>query len=226
MTKQTIEIDDILIEVQRKPIKNLHLRIYPPFGQVKVSAPLQFSTENIFHFIKKKLNWIKTHQPLLLKPVQQFTTGFPINFLGKTYTLAIENNKKRFHLALDGDWLRFEQRATTTVEQQQKALQNWYRMQMKALLPSLIARWELILGVSPSSWGIKIMKTRWGSCNIRARRIWLNLNLIEKPLACIEYVLVHEMIHLLEARHNKRFYALMDRFLPDWTRRKNLLGSG
>ena len=95
-------------------------------------------------------------------------------------------------------------------------LNAWYKQQMQALIPDLIKKWEPIIGVSVHAWGVKSMKTRWGSCNVDAHRIWLNLNLIKKPLVCLEYVLVHEMVHLLEANHSPRFYALMTRFFPEW----------
>lgn len=107
--------------------------------------------------------------------------------------------------------------------QENRRLQSWHRAEMKALLPQLISKWEPIIGVRVNEWGIKIMKTRWGSCNTRKKRIWLNLILMQKPLICLEYVLVHEMVHLLEASHNQRFYALMSQFMPDWKQHKDTL---
>lgn len=111
------------------------------------------------------------------------------------------------------------------LEDRTQFLQNWYRKQMQLLLPALIQKWEPIIGVSVQAWGIKSMKTRWGSCNVVAKRIWLNLNLIKKPLVCLEYVLVHEMVHLLEANHSKRFYAHMNRLMPQWKEHQHLLES-
>jgi predicted metal-dependent hydrolase len=108
----------------------------------------------------------------------------------------------------------------TTREQRRKVLTEWYRRQLKQLLPALIEKWQPIIDVEVKAWGVKQMKTRWGTCNIPAQRIWLNLELIKKPLNCLEYVVVHEMVHLLERHHNARFKAYMDEFLPHWREHK------
>lgn len=223
MAKHELEIDGLLIEIHRKPIKNMHLRVYPPDGQVKISAPLRFPMDIIRNFLETKLPWIHSQRKRLTINATVFKSGEIVSFLGNSHILAVEENKKRFSISLEGSFLRFEQKRNASFQEQQQFLQAWYRAQMKILLPPLIEKWEEILNVRVNNWGIKIMKTRWGSCNIRARRIWLNLNLITKPLSCLEYVLVHEMIHLLEANHNKRFYALMDKFLPDWRMKQIVL---
>ena len=112
--------------------------------------------------------------------------------------------------------LHLHVRPGASAGERQRALSNWYRQELKALIPPLLARWQPVLGVQAAEWGVRSMKTRWGSCNIRARRIWLSLELARKPVECLEYVVVHELVHLLERGHNQRFYAYLDRFLPTW----------
>ncbi|WED42533.1 M48 family metallopeptidase [Legionella cardiaca] len=223
MVKHKLEIDGILVEILRKPIKNMHLRVYPPDGQVKVSAPIRFRLETIRQQLETKLDWIHAQrkrlktQPLLLK------TGEICHFLGNAYTLLVVEGTSRASVSIEKHVIRCHIKENSTFEERNQLLQAWYRQEMKKLLPPLISKWEPIINVRVYAWGIKTMKTRWGSCNIRAHRIWLNLRLMKKPLSCLEYVLVHEMIHLLEANHNKQFYSLMDKFLPDWRQQQNLL---
>ncbi|RMX17950.1 M48 family peptidase [Legionella jordanis] len=222
MSKYEIELDNLVIEVIKKPIKHLHLRVYPPDGKVKVSAPLRYRLETIRQLLESKLPWIHSRREHLIAKEPKFTSGECIEFLGKALILCIEEHK-RFHLAVEGNILHFYTKSSSTNKEKQQILLNWYRKEMKSLLPVLIEKWEAIINVKLGSWGIKLMKTRWGSCNIGAKRIWLNLSLIRRPLSCMEYVLVHEMVHLLEKNHNKRFYALMDHFMPDWRKQKILL---
>ncbi|ASQ47137.1 M48 family metallopeptidase [Legionella clemsonensis] len=225
MNKHTIEIDGIVVEILRKPIKNLHLRVYPPDGQVKVSAPLGYRLDAIHAQIQAKINWIHRQQQRF--KTQQFhpgyNTGEQLYFLGNAYRLINFSQSTGSKVSRVNDAIHCYARRDATREEREKLIQAWHRQEMKALLPILIHHWEPVLGVQVKNWGIKNMKTRWGSCNIRAHRIWLNLRLMTKPIACLEYVVVHEMVHLLEKNHNKRFYALMDRFLPDWRQRQTLL---
>lgn len=227
MNKTHLEIDGLIIEIIRKPIKNLHLRIYPPDGQVKISVPLKLSIDLIRRQIESKRDWILTQQARLkttiIEQPLQFETNECHYFLGKQYPLVVHENSDTMQIFLEQDKLVCLFKVNTTLLQKQQLLQKWYRKQMTQLIPELISRWESIIPVKVIEWGIKIMKTRWGSCNTRASRIWLNLNLIKKPLECLEYVLVHEMVHLLEASHNKRFYMFMDQFLPQWRDMKKLL---
>lgn len=227
MKKNQLEIDGIVVEIIRKPIKNIHLRIYPPDGQVKVSVPLRLHLDLIYRQLSAKSDWIH-HQRARLKtqptqPSFKWETGEQHYFLGKIHTLIIHETETRKRVSIDDKFIHCFVNINTTPAEKKALLQNWYRQQMKTLLPALIEKWESIIGVKINAWGIKIMKTRWGSCNTRAQRIWLNLYLVKKPLVCLEYVLVHELVHLLEANHNKRFYALMDRFMPAWRNYQKLL---
>ncbi|CEK09547.1 M48 family metallopeptidase [Legionella hackeliae] len=227
MSKHIIEIDGIVVEILRKPIKNLHLRVYPPDGQVKVSAPIRFRLDEIHHELKTKMNWIRQQRQRFQarphQPQPTYQTGEQLSFLGEIYTLVNIAHNARPKILVENNFIHCYIEANATFEDKEKLIQTWHRQQMKVLLPNLIRKWEPVLGVTVNDWGIKTMKTRWGSCNIRAKRIWLNLRLMIKPLACLEYVLVHELVHLLETNHSKRFYALMDKFLPDWRQRQTLL---
>ncbi|KTD55364.1 M48 family metallopeptidase [Legionella quateirensis] len=215
-----IEIDGISIEISRKPIKNMNLRIYPPDGLVKVSAPLRYSDRLIRQHLQEKCEWIRAQRERIRErssfKEENLQTGETIAFQGKNYLLIIEEHHGPSKITVDGELIHFFTQPHTTLNQKQIVLDRWYRREMESLLPELIKHWETIINVRITEWGIKKMKTRWGSCNTRARRIWLNLNLIKKPLVCLEYVLVHELVHLLEASHNKRFYALMTQFMPQW----------
>lgn len=220
MPHQQIEIDGITIEIHRKAIKNMNLRIYPPDGRVRVSAPLRLSLDDIRTQLETKREWLRTQrtklQTLPSVTTPTLCTGETHYFLGQAYPLLILENQARPYVSLQDNSLIINTKTGTTSLEKMARLNRWYQLQMQALIPDLIKKWQLILGVHVADWGVKAMKTRWGSCNTQARRIWLNLSLIQKPIICLEYVLVHEMVHLLEASHNKRFYQLMDRFMPDW----------
>jgi predicted metal-dependent hydrolase len=222
-----IEFDGINIEILRKPIKNMHLRIYPPDGLVKVSAPLKYSERLILQTLEQKKAWIHEHRERIRSkaPPQEtiLQTGGFVPFHGKNYLLIIEEHNGPVQIQLRGETLIFYLNPNSSEAQKQAILDNWYKQQMSLFLPALITRWEPVIGVQVNEWGIKKMKTRWGSCNTKAARIWLNLNLVKKPLICLEYVLVHELVHLLEASHNQRFYRLMDRFMPQWREHDYLL---
>lgn len=227
MTHTQIEIDGITIEIRRKPIKNMHLRIYPPDGQVRVSAPLKLSLQRIRDQLEAKREWLHAQRariqalPVVAEPIMQ--SGESHYFLGKPYTLNVIDSKTSPRITLANNELLLYARPLSTSVQKQAALKQWYQMQMKSLVPNLIEKWQPIMGVFVGTWGSKMMKTRWGSCNTRTRRIWLNLVLIQKPVMCLEYVLIHEMVHLLEASHNARFYQLMNTFMPEWRNHQNAL---
>jgi len=229
ITKQHIEIDGIPIEILRKPIKNMHLRIYPPDGLVCVSAPLKLSLQYIHRQLEAKSEWIHKQRSkikaLPVKSIPVLETGESHFFLGLPYTLTIINEEIDKKITLKDNLLLLHTKPNETTINKKAILNHWYLTQMKALLPSLINKWQPIIGVKVNSFGIKAMKTRWGSCNTRTHKIWLNLVLIEKPISCLEYVLVHEMVHLHEASHNARFYQLMDKFMPEWRSYKNILRS-
>ncbi|MGL5743175.1 MAG: M48 family metallopeptidase [Legionella sp.] len=222
-----IELDGIPIEILRKKIKNMHLRIYPPDGLVKVSVPLKFSEQLIRQNLETKSTWIRKQRDRILSmtPIENTTleTGTRVVFQGKHYLLIIEEHHGHEHIQIKDELMYCYTQPNRTYEQKQTLLENWYKLQMHRVLPYLIQYWEKIVGVKVAQWGIRKMKTRWGSCNTKAARIWLNLNLMKKQPICLEYVLVHELVHLLEPSHNKRFYALMSQFMPQWRDYDSLL---
>ncbi len=210
------------IQVTRKAIKHLHLRIADT-AEVKVSAPWQLTDEQIIQSLKPRLDWIKEKQTSLQqRPVSQaksFTTGEPHVFFGRTYALVVvESSANRVRVVLNEDeaqlYLYVPHQAT--VELKAKALDAFYRHELKSLIPPLLAKWQPMMGVEALDWGVKAMKTRWGTCNTRDKRVWLSLMLAKMPVECIEYVMVHELVHLLERNHTPRFHALMTQFLPEW----------
>jgi predicted metal-dependent hydrolase len=225
-----IELDGIPVTIIRKSIKNMYLRVKPVTGDVVVSAPNKLSLQIIKAQLLAKQAWIHTARARAhihkrtLQTSPSMESGEQHFFLGTPYTLMIHPNTSSRKIIIEGEFLHgFLQ--SYSYEKRVNMLQAWYKEQMQNRLPDLIQKWEPIIGVRVHAWGIKTMKTRWGSCNVRAHRIWINLRLIQKPLICLEYVLVHEMVHLLEASHNKRFYALMTQFMPDWKSHQKQLES-
>ncbi|TAL61651.1 MAG: M48 family peptidase [Legionella sp.] len=215
-----IKIDGIPIQVTRKRIKSFNVRIYPPDGEVRVSAPLKFSEKLIRQHLLEKKDWIKKQrnhiQSLPPPPEEGLQTGAPVDFLGSTYVTLITEHNGPVQIRPLGHLLHCYLPYDISEAQKKLLLDRWYRYQLETIVPQMIDYWAFKIGVLVNEWGIKKMKTRWGSCNPYAKRIWLNLNLIKKNRECIEYVLVHELVHLLEASHNARFYELMTQFMPNW----------
>lgn len=219
--RRFLEVGGIAVEVLRKNIKNLHLGVYPPDGRVRVSAPRRFDDAAVRLAIITRLDWIRRHQAALQQQSRQsqreFVTGESHYFAGRRYRLdVIERDSPPEVRLRNNQTLELRVRPGAERSKREAILHGWYRQQLRAQLPALVAQWEPIVGVAVNEVRIKRMKTRWGSCNIKAKRIWLNLELIKKPPSCLHYVLVHELVHLLERRHNRRFRELMDRFMPQW----------
>lgn len=212
--------DGLSITISHRKVKHLRITIYPS-GEVRVVAPLRTSEATIRQFISQKSAWIHKHRAKFATrttiPPAQYITGEMHPFLGEQHPLLVIDHAGRQKAVLGDDGvLRLYARPNSTPQERQRVLTAWYRKQLKTLLPPLIAHWESVIGVKSSDWGIKQMKTRWGTCNITAKRIWLNLELVKKPYACLEYVVVHELVHLLERYHNARFWGFMDAYLPHW----------
>jgi predicted metal-dependent hydrolase len=213
-----IELGGIVLEVIRKDIRNVHLRVYPPTGAVRISAPLWMSLDTIRVFAHSKLDWIRKHRQQLRNREGDARHNYlDHHYLwGEPYLLNVIEMDAAPRVTIDHRTIVLQVRPGADDDKKKSVINGWYRQQMKALLPELIEKWEAVIGVEVAEWGIRDMKTRWGTCNIHARRVWLNLELARKPPQCLEYVLVHEMVHLLERRHNHRFKSLMDQFLPNW----------
>ena len=216
-----ITVENIDIGLVRKKIKNIHLTVYPPDGRVRLSVPVLMDDEAVHNFIISKLSWINkqrkkysSYEPL---PVKEFVSGEIHCFLGDEYILNIIETTGKQHIKLyDNKFMDMYVRKESTIEKREKILTEFYRQNLKDIIPSYIKKWESIMGVKVNEFGVKLMKSRWGTCNVRDKRIWLNLELAKKNIRCLEYIIVHEMVHLLERHHNNNFKEYMTKFLPDW----------
>ncbi len=223
-----ITVAGIKVEVVRKDIKNLHLGVYPPHGRVRVAAPLVISDEAVRLAVIDKLGWIKRQRAKFAEQPRQsqreMVNGESHYFLGQRYRLRVHEQAAPARVAVRGiTSLDLFVRPGTSAEQREAVLLRWHREQLKALIPPLLEKWQPALGVQVAAWGIKKMKTKWGSCNPASRRVWLNLELAKKPVTCLEYIVVHELAHLLERHHNERFMALLDIHLPQWRQYREIL---
>jgi predicted metal-dependent hydrolase len=227
---QYIEVSGLSVEVVRKKIKNFHLAVYPPDGLVRVAAPLQTTTENVRLAIISRLGWIRRKQAEFESQPRQserhFVTGESHYFQGRRYILeVVENAEKSSVILKSNSKILLRLRPNTTKEARAKIMADWYRTHLKQKIPVLLQKWQPIIGKEVDAWRIQKMKTKWGSCNISAKRILLNLELAKKTPECLEYIVVHELVHLYERHHNENFRVLMDRFMPRWRLCRDLLKS-
>ena len=225
-----ITVRGIEVQIIRKAIKNLHLAVYPPDGQVRVAAPAHVNDENVRLAVIDRLAWVKRQQQHFREQPRQserhYISGECHYFLGRRCRLeVIERTGKAEIQLLKSGRLKMFVRPGASGEVKEKLLNDWYRQALKQRVPELLSKWQPIVGKEVRAWGIKKMKTKWGSCNIEQRRIWLNLELAKKPPECLEYILVHELVHLHERHHNERFRKLLEGVMPDWRARVNVLNS-
>ena len=223
-----ILVSGIEIEVKKKNIKNMHLSVLPPDGKVRISAPLRIKDETIRLFAITKIGWIRKqitkfeNQPRQTE--REYINGESHYVCGKRYRLEINYyNHGRNNVEIRGNRLILTVREVSSKEQRERLMTEWYRKLVKEKAQELADKWEKIIGVKAQSVQVRNMLTRWGSCNVRKGRIWVNLQLAKKPVECLEYVVVHELVHLLEKGHNSIFVGYMDEYLPDWRIRKNIL---
>jgi predicted metal-dependent hydrolase len=224
-----LSIGGLQVAVVRKPIKNLHLGVYPPNGRVRVAAPLRVSDDAVRLAVIGKLGWIKRQRARFAaqdrQPPRAMLSGETHYVFGRRYRLRAIEGAGTASVTLGKTTLQMRVPPRTNTPRRQLLLQRWYRAQLKLLIPRLLAKWEPKLGVQAAAWGVKRMKTRWGSCSRASRRIWLNLELAKKPVACLEYIVVHELAHLIERRHNDRFIRILDEHLPRWRTQREELNS-
>lgn len=223
-----ITVSGIRVDVVRKDIKNLHLGVYPPHGRVRVAAPLVVKDEAVRLAVIDKLGWIKRQKSKFVDQPRQsqreMVNGESHYFLGKRYRLRVHAHDGKARVAVRGiASLDLFVRPGASADQKEAVLQRWQREQLKVLVAPLLEKWQSAIGVQIADWGIKRMKTKWGSCNVSARRVWFNLELAKRPVQCLEYILVHELVHLLERHHNERFTALMEAHLPQWRQYRQML---
>lgn len=220
-------LDNVEIEVIRKPIKNLYLRILPPDGRVVMTVPKAVSQEIIEKFALSKLNWIKRKQEKFTVKYaaekQQFLNGEYCCLWGISYPLEVQLKQQKNIVMMTQNKIILLLKGNCTAKQREHILNTWYRKQLQERLEEILDKCEKIVGVKADEYRIKNMRTKWGTCNIIQKRIWLNLQLVKKPVECLEYVIIHELVHLLERKHNKRFYNFMDLYYPKWRRIRTLL---
>lgn len=217
----SIVINNIDIEIVKKKIKNIHLSVHPPNGRVRLAVPEKMDEEAIRIFAISKLSWIKKQKTKFhlqeRQPAREFLSGESHYFFGTRYLLNVVETTGKQHVEIKSNKdINLYIRLNSTKEKREKIMIEWYREQLKNIIPEYIEKWESIIGVKVEDWGVRLMKTKWGSCNIRDKRIWINLELAKKNPRCLEYIIVHEMVHLLERKHNDRFRAYMDKFSPNW----------
>jgi predicted metal-dependent hydrolase len=227
--KRQISVKGLSVQVVRKAIKNLHLGVYPPNGRVRVAVPLRVNDDAVRLALVGKLGWIKRQRVKFETQSRQskreMVSGESHYFLGRRYRLSVVPHDGAPKVLTRKKLIELYVRRETNARQRERVLRRWYRQRLKEMIPPLVEKWQEILGVQLVEWGIKKMKTRWGTCNPGARRVWLNLELAKKPSQCLEYILVHELTHLVERHHNDRFISLMNRHLPNWRQHRQVLNS-
>jgi predicted metal-dependent hydrolase len=222
-----LAVRGIEIEIHFKPIKNLHIGVYPPEGKVRVAAPTRLSEEQVRLAVIQRLPWIKRQRTTLREAVRQssreMVTGESHYVWGVRFRLKVVERPGRAAVWIEGDRLCVGMPPGASTDARRKLLEAWQRAELRARIEPLIEHWAPVVGRRPPFWSIRKMKTRWGSCNPETGHIWFNLELAKKPPRCVEYIVVHELAHLLERRHNDRFRGLLDGFMPDWQSRRDEL---
>lgn len=215
-----LQLGDMTADVVLKDIRNVHLSVYPPDGKVRVSAPLHMNMDTIRVFALSKLGWIRRQQAKLRAQERETPREYlnrESHYLwGRRYLLKVVERDTPPSVELKHGTVLLGVRPGTDTDKRELILDEWYRSQLRKALPELLGKWEAVIGVKAGHVFVQRMKTRWGSCNPAAKSIRLNTDLAKKPGECLEYLVVHELVHLLEPTHNARFVALMDRFLPKW----------
>ncbi len=230
-SSSVLYVSDIPVYVSKnKGQKNLYIKVCPPDGQVKVSSPASTSDKKIISFVQLKMSTIKRHQQRLISQFRQskreYVSGEAFYFWGKPLMLQVvlcDKAKSKAQKMADKLVLTVPRGSST--EFREKKVNELYRSELKRVIQNLSSSVEGKVGVKPHEYRIKNMKTRWGTCNVNAKRIWINLQLAKKPPECLEYVLIHELCHLLEKNHTKRFWALVEQFCPNWKEAKRTLDS-
>jgi len=225
----SLTVGGIAVDVIYKDIKNLHIGVYPPAGRVRVAAPSSFDDDRVRLAVVRRLTWIRRQREKLTNAARQsereMVTGESHYVWGIRHRLKVVERPGRSHVEVDGDRLLLYVAESTNTAGRREALDRWYRDQLKSAIPTIIEKWEPVIGVTVPHWGLRSMKTKWGSCNRETRRIWLNVELAKQHPDCLEYVVVHEMTHYLDRHHGDRFSRLMDGFMPDWRVRRDQLNA-
>ncbi|MBL7785960.1 MAG: M48 family metallopeptidase [Chitinophagales bacterium] len=218
--KDFIQLGNIAIEVTRKAVKNIHLSVHPPDGRVSLVAPTHVRLEVARAYAISKLSWIQQQQEKLInqerETPREYVTRESHYLWGRRYLLNVINSNEAAHIELGHQDINLYIKANSTKEKKAAVLYEWQKNLLRAFIKKIVAKWEPILGVKINAFFVQKMKTRWGSCNYQAKNIRLNTELVKKPKDLVEYVIVHELLHLIEPTHNDRFVALMSKFYPTW----------
>jgi len=225
--RSTFSLGNIAVDVVLKDIKNIHLSVHPPVGKVRIAAPKRMSVDTIRLFAISKLEWIKRQQRILREQARETPREFigqESHFVwGKRYLMSLVEVDQPPSIELKSNRMTFRIRPGTDESRRQQIVEEWYRTQLRLVANEMISQWSPRIGVAVHRLFVQRMKTRWGSCNSVAHSIRLNTDLAKKPRECMEYIVVHEMIHILEPSHNQRFQRLMQKFMPDWEHRRQVL---
>lgn len=220
-------LEDIPIEVEKKKIKNMHIYVKPPHGDVLITAPKYITDKQIKEFIRERADWIIEN----VERIQNSPTNIVINYedgdvipvWGELYTLEVFEDT-RYSMTLNNDGTAtLVVRKGCTQEQKEAFVLEWYRDELKERVEILLPQWEEYTGLHCSSWQSKNMKSRWGTCNTKTKKIWLNVKLAEHPVECLEYVILHELAHTVVPNHGPEFKAILTRFMPEWKQVKKKL---
>ena len=223
-----MELNGIDIAIERKNIKNLHLAVYPPDAHVHVSSPKYLDDNDIRSFIISKWDWIEDKRKEVLEQARQternYVSGETYYHFGQRYRLRVEEKPRCAHtITKQGDWLVMTVQPETTTEHRAEVLREWQRSELKSLLSELVAEWSSKMEESNVTWEVKLMRSQWGSCINKKRHLIFNLELARVPRSCIEYVVVHELVHLRATNHNKVFEAILTHYLPQWRKTRKEL---
>ena len=229
-TNSYLQLGSVEVLVVRKPIKNLHLSVLPPAGRVRVTSPENMKDDAIRTLIATRLPWIKRQQGKFIgqdrQSKREYVSGESHYFFGKRHRLELVYKEDVPSVFLKGkNKMVLQVRPKSPMAKRQEVITEWYRKQLHPVVENLITKWQEKISVKASFWSIKQMKTRWGTCNPKRARILINLELSKKPLACVEYVVVHELLHLIEKKHDDKFVALMTKYIPKWKSIKQELNS-
>lgn len=214
-------VNGIDIAVEWKKIKAIHLSVYPPDGRVHISAPVDYSTDQLESYVLEKWVWLSEKRKMAtahsIQAPREFVSGEEHFWRGQSYRLKVDIVKNTpFSVQVDGDYIHLYVHEGTTAQRKSELLDEWYRADLRLVAAPLIAKWESLLNVKVAEWNIVKMPLRWGSCTQATQKVVLNLELAKKPMNCVEYVVAHELVHLLERLHNERFRQLLFVHLPNW----------
>ena len=217
---ETIQLGDIAIAVTRKAVKHVHLSVHPPSGRVTIVAPESARSEVVRAYAATKLGWIRAQQTKLRAQARetprQFVERESHYLWGRRYLLSVREDDAKPTVRLSHRSITLTVRPGSSAEKREAVMQEWHRSLLHEVVPEIIRKWEGRLGVKVAAYFLQRMKTKWGGCNHRARTIRLNAELVKKPKDLLEYVVVHEMLHLIEPTHSERFFALLNRHYPSW----------